>query len=399
MKADAKPRVLCVDDDPRVLESLTQVLRRRFRVSTAVGGESGLELLEQDGPFAIVLSDMRMPAMDGAEFLARVRAQAPDTVRMLLTGYADVESATAAVNRGRIFRFLTKPYPPDLLIEAFQAAAEQHRLVTAERELLEKTLRSTVKVLSDVLALVNPIAFGRASRIQRLVRDVLPLLGREHDWEIDVSAMLSQLGLAAVPGIVLDKLHQHQPLTAEETRMIRGHPEVGRQLIAPIPRLEAVAENIAAQQRRYDGSGAMHEEEFSGPPPFAARLLKIVADFDTLFNAGGSCEEALQRMAERKGWYDPEILTVFKEFVKQSEGRAHVRRLALKDLEAGMVTHDGVRTKSGLLLLAKGQEITPTLLWRLRGFRQLDRLAEPVEVMVPSEKADSSDEVETYIPA
>ncbi len=399
MKTDAKPRVLCVDDEPRVLEGLTQVLRRRFRVSTAVGGESGLEVLERDGPFAAVLSDMRMPAMDGAEFLAQVRVQSPDAVRMLLTGYADVESAIAAVNRGRIFRFLTKPCPPDLLIEALQAAVEQYRLVTAERELLEKTLRSTVKVLSDVLALVNPVAFGRASRIQRLVRDVLPRLGREHDWETDVSAMLSQLGLAAVPGPVLDKLDQRQPLTAEETRMMRGHPEVGRQLIAPIPRLEAVAANIAAQQRRYDGSGLMQEEEFNEPPPFAARLLKIAADYDTLLNAGSSSEEALQRMAERKGWYDPEILKVFQEFAKQSEARARVRSLAVKDLEAGMVTHEGVRTKSGLLLVAKGQEITPTLLWRLRGFSQLDRLAEPVEVMVPAEKADASDEVETRISA
>jgi len=136
------PRVLFVDDEPHVLDSLEDALRRTFAVSTAVGGAAGLAALQDDGPFAVVVSDYQMPGMNGAEFLAKARIVAPATVRMLLTGQASVQGAIAAVNDGNIFRFLTKPCPPPDLIRAIEHALEQARLITADRDLLERKLDS-----------------------------------------------------------------------------------------------------------------------------------------------------------------------------------------------------------------------------------------------------------------
>src|SRR5581483_749570 len=140
----------CVDDEPAVLEGLMLHLRRRFAVCTAPSGAAGSEAVRGKGPFACVMSDMRMPGMSGAEFLKQVRYLAPDTVRVLLTGQADMSAAVSAVNEGQIFRFLTKPCPPPSLLGALEAAVGQHALITAERELLEQTLRGTVKMLGDV---------------------------------------------------------------------------------------------------------------------------------------------------------------------------------------------------------------------------------------------------------
>jgi len=151
MCATKGARVLCVDDEPNVLEGLRRQLCRHFTVATAGGGVAGLEVIERDGPFAVVVSDMRMPGMDGAAFLNRVRERVPDTVRVLLTGRADLDAAVAAVNKGNIFRFLMKPCPSEVLIATLEASAAQYRLVTAERALLEQVLQGSIKALTCIV--------------------------------------------------------------------------------------------------------------------------------------------------------------------------------------------------------------------------------------------------------
>src|ERR1022692_2024409 len=108
-------KILFVDDDPNLLASCERSLRRHFQIETAEGGEAGLAKLASRGPYAVVVADRQMPRMDGIEFLGAVRKRAPDTVRIMLTGNADLEGAIRVVNEGNIFRFLTKPCPPDLL--------------------------------------------------------------------------------------------------------------------------------------------------------------------------------------------------------------------------------------------------------------------------------------------
>ncbi|MBI6546352.1 MAG: response regulator, partial [Cyanobacteria bacterium NC_groundwater_1444_Ag_S-0.65um_54_12] len=140
-------KILCVDDETQILAGLAWHLRRQYEMIAALNAPAGLEALERDGSIAIVLSDMRMPGMDGAAFLSRVRQVAPDAARILLTGHADLEVAINAVNEGQIFRFLTKPCPPPVLLAAVNAAAEQYRLITAERVLLGQTLGGSIKAL------------------------------------------------------------------------------------------------------------------------------------------------------------------------------------------------------------------------------------------------------------
>src|ERR1700690_3969334 len=168
----AKPRVPFVDDEPNVLEGLSLTLRRGYEVVLAGSGEAGLDVLTRDPTIAAVVSDMRMPGMDGATFLGKARAVLPDATRLLLTGQAELALAIAAINEGRIFRFLTKPCPPPVLVAAVEAGVELHRLVTSERVLLEQTLRGSIQMLTDVLALAAPTAFGQAVRIQRYARDL-----------------------------------------------------------------------------------------------------------------------------------------------------------------------------------------------------------------------------------
>ena len=126
-------KILCVDDEENVLTGLQRTLRKQFPIDIAVGGAAGLQRLERDGPYAVVMADMQMPEMNGIEFLKKAQAAAPDTVRLMLTGNADQKTAVDAVNDGHVFRFLTKPCDPPQLTSALEAALKQYRLITAER--------------------------------------------------------------------------------------------------------------------------------------------------------------------------------------------------------------------------------------------------------------------------
>jgi response regulator RpfG family c-di-GMP phosphodiesterase len=192
-------RVLFVDDEPQVLEGIQRSLRKQVDLCTAPGGAQGLVLLREAGPFALVVADMRMPVMNGAQFLAKVREQSPDTVRMILSGQADLPATIAAVNEGHIYRFLSKPCPAEQLLGAVADGLKQHRMITAERVLLEQTLSGAVKMLIEILGMVSPAASSRAARLQRYVLELAEALAAPVQWQWGLAAQLSQIGCVTLP--------------------------------------------------------------------------------------------------------------------------------------------------------------------------------------------------------
>jgi diguanylate cyclase (GGDEF)-like protein len=155
MNAPSRHRVLCVDDEPQILEGLALHLRRRHEVVTATSGAAALEVLEQDKTIAVIISDMRMPGMDGATFLARARALVPTARRILLTGQTDMAAAIAAINQGQIFRFLTKPCPPPELLVAVDAALENRRDDSLERSAIRRGIEARLVGLDPLTALAS----------------------------------------------------------------------------------------------------------------------------------------------------------------------------------------------------------------------------------------------------
>src|SRR6478735_8047648 len=248
MTTIANRRVLLVDDEANVLTALTRKLGDLFEITTAEGGPAALELVRASAsPFAVVVSDMRMPELDGAAFLSQVKALSPTSTRLLLTGDSNIKSAIKAVNEGQIFRFLCKPCPPDTLSSAVQAGVEQHALVTAERDIMERTLSAVVKTLGDVLSLADPELFKRATVVKGYVSQVVRGLGLEGAWQIEVAAALHTLGLVALPGELAHHNKTLTPLTLEDKKQLAAHPETAQRILAAIPRLEDVALIVAQQ--------------------------------------------------------------------------------------------------------------------------------------------------------
>jgi len=285
-----RPRVLCVDDEPLVLEGLRDVLSRRFEVHIACGGPEALEQLEHDRyGYAVVITDMRMPGMDGASFLSEARRVAPLAVRMLLTGYADTAAAARAVNDGQIFRFLAKPCDPDELNDACAAAAGQHRQMLAERVLVEQAVDGSLKALTEALAVTAPAVLGEGRHLQQgggrerfdepgPSDDHGATAAREHEPTLTLGEAAEALGLSTstlrrwadagrIQSLRTSGGHRRFP-TREVQRLARPaqHKPVVRSVTPPVEPLPALGELLTAAAPDLAGActNALYERAHTG---------------------------------------------------------------------------------------------------------------------------------------
>jgi response regulator RpfG family c-di-GMP phosphodiesterase len=379
MNREALPQVLCVDDEPRVVEGLALHLRRDYQVLTANGAQGALQVLKENGAPAVIVSDMRMPGMDGATLLKHVRHLHPETARILLTGDPGRDVAMAAVNEGQIFRYLTKPCPPDQLRAAIEAGVAHHRLLTAEKVLLQETLIGCIRALIDILAITNPVAFGRATRVKRLAAELAAAVGTTGFWQLEAAAMLSQIGYISLPTELVEKLYYGKRLTPEERLLADGAPQVAQKLLGRIPRLEPVMEILAASQQV---KGDVPE----GLIKIGAGILRLVLEYDTLIAQGRPVNEAIAAIRSQSLRHDGKLVERLEWLVGALVAAQELTEVAVGDLVPGMVFMDDLRTPVGTLLVPTGFEVTETFLERMRNFGP-GILQERVRVMAAPKQA------------
>jgi response regulator RpfG family c-di-GMP phosphodiesterase len=374
-------RVLFIDDEPQVLEGIQRSLRKHVEMQTALSGDEGLRLISEAGPFSLVISDMRMPNMNGAQFLARARELAPDTVRMILSGQADLQATIAAVNQGHIYRFLSKPCPADQLLAAVEDGLKQHRLMTAEKVLLEQTLSGSVKMLIEILGLISPAASSRASRLQRYVAELSAALALESHWQWALAAEVSQIGCVALPKEILAKVEAAQSLGEEEKNLYESHPQMAGKLLAAIPRLEDVAAIVASQFGGVNFSG-MPEDIREWDVRIAGQLfLRTACEFDRLLMRGSNREAAAESLRRANLGVPQAVLRALLSLKVVSPGTI-VRQVRLKDLMPGMILDEDVVSTKGIRLVQSGHEVTRTLIVKLTSFAEGVGVAEPFRVRV-----------------
>lgn len=378
-------KVLLVDDDVNLLESFRRQLRKKAELVTAEGAKAGIEAAARQGPFAVVISDYNMPGMNGVDMLRVIRHGSPDTVRVLLTGHADLEIAIQAVNEGNIFRLLTKPCPPETIEKVLDDAFRHHDLITAEKELLEKTLTGSVAVLCDLISLVKPEVFGRVSRILPFLRGLSKRMNDPRPWETETAAMLSVVGFITLPDSLINKVEKGKPLTDAEEKQFLTHPAFGARLVAKIPRMERVAAIVAYQEKYFEGGGAPRDEVKGEQIPLGARILKTAVDFDILLANGMPKGEALTKLERRKGIYDPAIVAALALVVGE-QARYMLQKVHLHGLTPGMIMAEdlyGVRGAENILLIAKGRELNETVIEFLLDNSRSVKINQPVAVIQP----------------
>src|SRR5437868_4409841 len=356
-------KILLVDDDSHVLDGFRRTLGREFTLETAVGGQAALALITANEPYAVVVSDMQMPGMDGIQLLSRIKNVSPDTIRVMLTGHADTQTAINAINEGSIFRFLNKPTTKDLMAKTLTAALMQYRLVTAEKQLLEQTLSGILQVLTEVLSLVNPAAFSRAARARRYIHHVVTSMKLGNPWQYEVAAMLSQLGCVTLAPETIDAVYKGEPLPADEQAQFDSHPTVAYQLLSKIPRLEPIAWMIQHQNR------PVLQSENSEMPDMrrGAEVLRLVLAYEQATHKGASRSEAAHTLSRQNTDMGPEFFAALVALDPNAE-EGQVQKCNIDELYPGMIIQQDVHSNGGTLVVSNGQEVTPTVISKLKNF-------------------------------
>lgn len=301
-------KVLFVDDDANIVSAYKGLLHEEFQIETALCGEEGLTILDALGPFAVAVADMRMPGMDGVQFLASVKKRSPITVRIMLTGNADLQTAINALNESSVFRILTKPCPIETLTKSLNAGVRQHQLITAEQELTRKTLLGAVRMLIGVISQAEPMVFSRTTRITRYAQMVATRMQLPDLWQIELASMLSQIGCLALPRDILSKLNSGRGLSVREHMMYSSHPSFGTELLANIPRLGPITRMIKQQLKPFRDYVPTEDIAHEDVTSLGAQVLRVAIGLEQMLTRGLSYGKALVKMREQPNEYNPKIM-------------------------------------------------------------------------------------------
>jgi response regulator RpfG family c-di-GMP phosphodiesterase len=373
------PKVLLVDDDVHTLTQYEKNLRAQFAVETALGGEEALKRIDAGNHYAVIIADIQMMNMNGIELLMAVQEKSPDAIRIMLVGATDAKMGIEAVNSGRISKFLTKPFPASALTTILETSIKQYRLITVERELLEKTLNESIKVLTELLAMAAPQFFKQSAKLRESALVMAGALNIPDKWELEVAAMLCHIGYLSIPQRVLDKLLDNTTLKTQEQLMIARAPEISYNLLVKIPRLESVARTILYQHKHFDGTGFPRDGIAGTNIPTGARILKVVADIMQLEATGATKGEILQKMKSADGTYDPQVLNAAIAHLIDAPPKGSVA-VRVDELRIGHVLMASVETLEGTLLVASGNFVSDSLLEKIRNFSQLNEIKQPIYV-------------------
>ncbi len=377
----SRRKILMVDDEANILSGYKRHLRQKYQISTATSAKEGITLFDEDDPFAVVVSDQRMPEVDGVTFLTMVKEKSPHTVRIMLTGQADMEETIGAVNEGNIFRFLTKPCDHDTLSKAIDAGIAQYDLIQAEKEILDKTLKRSIKVLVEILSLVNPYAFGRSSRIYRMVSKLSEAIKYSKLWDIEIATLLSHIGLITIPEGILSKVFRGKDLLPEENTIYEDHPDAGYRLISSIPRLEGVSMILRDQKKSFDKEEYEAATDDDKAILLGRHIINLALDFDYLVVTEQKTEPAALAeiiKGERAGKYNPEVVDVLKEVICPS--RMPITIDSIEALTPGMLIAQAVVDSKGKMMLSEGCEINEPVIKRLINLSRTTKIQFPINV-------------------
>lgn len=423
--------VLCVDDEANILSSLKRLFRPTgYRLLTANSGEEALALMEKEA-VDLIISDMRMPGLNGAQVLAASRERWPDTVRILLTGFADMASTIEAINNGQLHRYIAKPWDDNEVLLVVREGLEKKALLrekarlealtqkqneelkelnasleqkvearTAElaaaNEKLKAGFINAIKTFSAVIELRGGKMAGHSRRVADLARRLAGLLKAPpaEVQNVFFAGLLHDIGKIGLPDRLLQK--PYMTLAPGERHEVEKHPARATALLMGLDQMRDAAPMILAHHEHWDGSGYPNKVR-GAAIPMGARVLAVVNDFDgmlngTIYNREMTQNEALDMIAASRGKrYDPRVADAFVAMMRNPEKAeaptpsGWVVRTA--DLKLGMALTKDLVTRDGVLLLAHDIMLDETLIQQIRDYEQAEGLSLELHVIMKSVRA------------
>ncbi|MGH1349352.1 MAG: HD domain-containing phosphohydrolase [Methyloligellaceae bacterium] len=382
-------KILLVDDDDRILDALKRRLYRKFKITTANSGAKALDILAKDPNYAVVISDQQMPEMNGIMFLRELIKEHPHIIRIMLTGNSDQHTAVCSINDAKVFRYLNKPCEIEDLGKAIIDGINQYRMESAERELLEKTLAGSVKLLTDILAMNDPEAFKQIGIMRIAARQIAKHMKHPRAWELDLTVMLSAIGHVVLPLDLRAKAASGEELSDAERDVFSGAPGIARDLLMNIPRLKSVADAVYYKDKSFDGSGYPKDDVKGKEIPLNARVLHIIEHLLDISNGRPPSLGDFRELVSISYQFDPELMELIQEyFLKNSNadasgGNPNEKELdvAITELCVGDRLLQNLTTENGKLALAADNVLSAALLQQVLQFNKIRKLRQPVRIL------------------
>ncbi|BCK87879.1 putative cyclic di-GMP phosphodiesterase [Sideroxyarcus emersonii] len=419
--AQSPMTLLFVDDETNILSSLKRLFHPcGYRIFTAASGAQGLEIMQRE-TVDLVISDMRMPEMNGAQFLEQVNERWPDAIRILLTGHAEIDATIDAINKGHIYRYISKPWEDNDLVLSIRHALQVKELEREKRRLEELTRRqneelkdlnanleekvkarteevrqtmafleaaheklkqgfvTSIRVFSNLIEMREGALAGHSHRVADLSRKIARKMGlKEADiQDVFLAALLHDVGKIGLPDYLLEK--PYASLTSEERHEVGKHPAKGQAALMALEQLNGAARLIRSHHERFDGMG--YPDKLRGLEiPLGARIISLANEYDAaqigmLLSKRLKQAEALLFIQEGSGGrYDPAVVDAFMNVMKESgktDRPVPESALHLEQLKPGMQLSRDLVSKHGDLLLSKDHQLDASLIEQIRGFEQL----------------------------
>ena len=432
------PTFLCVDDEPNILSALRRLFRGKgWQTLTAEGAHAALALLETQS-VDLVISDMRMPEMDGAQFLAQVRARWPDTLRLLLTGHSDINAIIEAINRGEIYRYITKPWDDNEIVLIVRQALERQGLEQEKKRLETLTARqndelktlnasleakvaarttelrvanaslqsanerlkssfvTSIKVFSTLMEMRGGNLAGHSRRVADLARRMATKLQLDNKLvqDIFVAGLLHEIGKVGFADELLNT--PVAMMKPDQLDDYRKHTEKAEQLLLPLTELRAASDILTAQFERFDGTG--FPAQLPGPDiPIGTRILSLASDYDnmqigTLTHSRLTAEEARILIVHSSGQrYDPEVVNAFLEVLsgatRQVANKERYAEIQVNpcDLKVGMMLSRDLIAPSGMLMLSTEHVLDQRMIGKIIAFEKTGGMELTVYIRVDSQ--------------
>jgi response regulator RpfG family c-di-GMP phosphodiesterase len=429
MQETYKHTILAVDDEEGILKALVRLFKSiDIELSTATSGAEALKML-QASQYSLIISDQRMPGMTGVEFLHLSRDISPDSIRVLLTGYADINATVEAINSGAVRYYFNKPWDDNIFLSRIEESLKLYELTLNNKELLAltrqqneqlkifnttledrvasqtreikinrnailKSFMQTIKALSTMVDLRFKDIGSHSQRIAAFAKQMLKgyTLGQKEYQDIIVAAFLHDIGKIGLPDKIVNK-HSGE-ITKMDEEEIRKHSILGQSCVFSIDGFEEIGTIIRHHHENYDGSGypdAIREYNI----PLGSRIIRIADAFDKMAFSKGypsvrSINDASAHLVQyTESYFDPTLvkkiieLDIAKGFLYGEKAESYVSKVF--DLEPGMIVAADIHTGTGMFLLPKGAKLSSGMIKRIMKIDKADPIHVGVQVFAAAD--------------
>jgi len=384
MERKRADEILVVDNDAKVQEAFVRLFQDKGKVITFGETEGALKWLKENSGVSVIVTALNVPGRGGSAFLQASETFAPQASRIILTTETSVDRLKEAVNQRHIFMFLNKPCSATELTAAIDGALAHHAQITYERQMLEKTLSGSVKLLIEMLALFHTEAFRRTPIMRAQALKIAKKLSIKRTWELEMAVMFSPLGEALLPKEILGRYRAAKTLTDQERRVLATAPAQTKHLLQNIPQLERVADVLYLSGRGFDGSGFPEDGPTGKDIPLNSRIIKLLTDLWYASPETGVDAAAFEALTINRRQYDPHLLGVAKACLLDEVEAPRERKISacyIRALKPGDILVDDALTEgTHELVLSRGHQLTETTIRRLVQFDKVTGVRQPIRV-------------------